>query len=702
MTVGVGDVGSTRQAAAAGAASAMRPRFSGGPVLWQRCAIAAIVVLLLGVGGTVALGLVRVHHDQEREVDEKSRFVARLWNKLIDQGNARTEEALTGDLTLLRAVDSGDTAAVRDRIDQSGIASLAVVDAATQPLIAVPNAAAATVISAQRVGQILSQNVKYSDCIFEKDGARLVLAMPMPGRATADRVVIATRPIDSLLGALAGVMDGSVFIVTGKGIVLGRVGALAWDDVRAGFDPALPGMGRVDSNARVLGVLNVRLPDIAEDDSIFLVVARETSLSDMADTLSRTVAVGLILLLLLAGGAALVWYHRRAFGPFNELVTALSAVADGETAVAVPGGERRDEIGQIARTLQVFLNRSRAMHHGEGRRARQWNRQQVFIRRQMLRMAETLPEEGRRELLADLERIEAAVPTRPGGQIADDAGTLAVAFEVMAERVGQQHGAMDRMLCQLQAALNTKTELVELQKQFEIARKMQQSILPVGLPVRDDLQAHGLLVPGAEFDGAFYDFFINGDDLVIIMGQVEGGGLAAGFLTVAARAAVRVLAGSGLGPADCLTAANRLLTGDNATGVEIGLLVGIINVRSRRFAFSAAGIPEPFLLRRLGDVIDVATQVNLPLGIDAQMVMVETVTEFPVPGTLLICGSGLLDAVNGFGVAFSRAHMTSILSDLDDLSVDRVLATVASAVAEHAGGVAVPRDRICLAVRVRS
>lgn len=639
----------------------------------------------------------------ERRAAEETRVAQRLWESLMEE-EAVVMERATADPLLVAAMDRNNGQAAAARLPLLGFSAAALVNSVGQPLMSVSGQADMRptdmhVIDERRVAQVLAQNDAYTGLVVVGGAVQHMLAAPFGETRPADRAVVALRTVQPSLMVLARVLGGSAYLVDDNGALYDRAGALPWEDIQPSLANGGADYAKVHRAGRSFEVRTLRLADPAGGNTLSLVVARESTLEDMATSLFDTSAILVLMTVLAASLFGLEWYFRRSLAPIHASLSALSALADGDTNVAVLGAERSDEAGRLARTVEVFRNRSRALQDAEARRGRHWLRQQSFIRKQMLRMAETLPDQGRVELLGDLDRIESV--TDRGGE----AGGLAVAFEVMAERVRSQHAALDGMVVQLRASLDTKTELVELQKQFEIARRMQEAILPAGLPARPDLAAAGLLLPAAEFDGSFYDFFLADDDtLVVLLGQVSGGGLAAGFMTVTARTAVRALASAGLGPGACLTGANRLLAADNAAGLRVGLAMGVVTLRNRRFVFAGAGVPAPFLARRLGDVVDLPVAENPPLGLDAGLTVAETAFDLPVPSTLVLCGSGLLDGTNRFDVPFGRTHMGEVLGGLDDLSADSTVSAVQAALFEHAGGRSVPmaRDRTCLAVRVRA
>ena len=88
-------------------------------------------------------------------------------------------------------------------------------------------------------------------------------------------------------------------------------------------------------------------------------VAEETALEHETITLIATTA-SFILWLAVIGlgiGGALAWLIGRGISkPVTGMSAAMSAIAGGDKSVEIPGVGRKDEVGQMADTLQVFKN----------------------------------------------------------------------------------------------------------------------------------------------------------------------------------------------------------------------------------------------------------------------------------------------------------------------------------------------------------
>ena len=77
-----------------------------------------------------------------------------------------------------------------------------------------------------------------------------------------------------------------------------------------------------------------------------------------------SVACSLSILFLI--GLISMWYSRRLTKPIKDMVDAMKVLADGNNAVSVPSLERHDEIGDMAKAVQVFKENAMEMERMEG------------------------------------------------------------------------------------------------------------------------------------------------------------------------------------------------------------------------------------------------------------------------------------------------------------------------------------------------
>lgn len=131
-----------------------------------------------------------------------------------------------------------------------------------------------------------------------------------------------------------------------------------WDEIDGNFVPALEA-GNADSAKASHGrltrlleenqlVVNQALDDlIKEDDQI------EAEAS--SGVVTASIQLGLIMLLLAGAVGAAVWFlMRKILAPTNGMISVMDKMTAGNYDVSIDGKDREDEIGDMARSIEVF------------------------------------------------------------------------------------------------------------------------------------------------------------------------------------------------------------------------------------------------------------------------------------------------------------------------------------------------------------
>nr|WP_246315278.1 SpoIIE family protein phosphatase [Kineococcus aurantiacus] len=150
-----------------------------------------------------------------------------------------------------------------------------------------------------------------------------------------------------------------------------------------------------------------------------------------------------------------------------------------------------------------------------------------------------------------------------------------------------------------------------------LARDLQRGLLPSRLPHHNGLQIATRYAPalaGAEIGGDWYDAVQSGDDVTLIIGDVQGHSTRAAGLMGQLRTAVRAYVSEGHDPTAALERTNRLLVDLDAERfatcclVRLDTAAGILSVAS-------AGHQPPLVVDESG-FHEVAVDPGPPLGVD--------------------------------------------------------------------------------------
>ncbi|MER5930873.1 SpoIIE family protein phosphatase [Streptomyces sp. NPDC002054] len=214
-----------------------------------------------------------------------------------------------------------------------------------------------------------------------------------------------------------------------------------------------------------------------------------------------------------------------------------------------------------------------------------------------------------------------------------------------------------------------------------LARGLQDALLPHRLPVVDHVDTLGRYLPGTEgmdIGGDWYDVIetgsLPGRSIALVIGDVQGHGVAAASTMGQLRSAVRAFALSGQSPQDVVSGTNRLLI-DLDPGQFASCCYVLLHPETGAARAVRAGHPQPLLRHPDGrtDVLDLPGGVVLGVDSEAQY----PVTEFRLePGAILaLYTDGLVEQPG---------------ADID-VGIERLRATLAEA---GSGGLADTADRL--------
>lgn len=236
------------------------------------------------------------------------------------------------------------------------------------------------------------------------------------------------------------------------------------------------------------------------------------------------------------------------------------------------------------------------------------------------------------------------------------------------------------------ALLKERTRQLELEKELEIARRVQFALIPAELPEPSGWEVAARCVPARQVGGDFYDSLPTGDDesVAYVLGDVSGKSVAGAMLMVAAREVLQTAALGGATPAELLAVANQRLYAPRHR-----LFVALTYLRlgvGGEVTYALAGQPGPLCRCRNGVVNEMATpRQRLPVGALREASW-DLVAGQLRPGDILVVYSdGLTDARNRQGESFGEDRLGRVLSGLDG-SASACLAGLLDAVTAFVDG----------------
>lgn len=257
----------------------------------------------------------------------------------------------------------------------------------------------------------------------------------------------------------------------------------------------------------------------------------------------------------------------------------------------------------------------------------------------------------------------------------------------------------------MQKAQVEHDQLVSIQNDLEIAREIQQSIIPrrfPPFPERNEFDLFASMNAAKSVGGDFYDFFlIDEDNLGLVMADVSDKGIPAAIYMAVSRTIIHAAALKEMSPEDCLYFSNNLLCKDNENSMFVTVFYGILNTKTGELKYSNAGHNPPYILEKDGGIVIIEPTHDKVLGIlDDIDFHSKTITLKPGDGLFLFT-DGVTEAMNREFQLYSEERLEKLLAEIKDKAPKDIVESVYNSVIEHANGADQSDDITMLALRYK-
>jgi phosphoserine phosphatase RsbU/P len=253
----------------------------------------------------------------------------------------------------------------------------------------------------------------------------------------------------------------------------------------------------------------------------------------------------------------------------------------------------------------------------------------------------------------------------------------------------------------LQAAQEQIIEKERLERELQLAREIQESMLPRSLPQLAGIELAARMIPARMVGGDFYDFIaLDGNRLGIAVGDVSDKGVPAALFMAMTRSLMRSEAGRAASPREALRWVDRHLQEMNESEMFVTVLYGVLSSDTNQFHYVRGGHVLPILCHADGCLMTIATDTGQPLGVLPDACFDEQSIQLMPGSTLILYTDGIIDAANVDGELFGTQRLQHTILAWQHEPVDALCNHVFNAVLEHSG-TAPQQDDITLVI-VRS
>jgi phosphoserine phosphatase RsbU/P len=202
---------------------------------------------------------------------------------------------------------------------------------------------------------------------------------------------------------------------------------------------------------------------------------------------------------------------------------------------------------------------------------------------------------------------------------------------------------------------------LSLKNDLEIARDIQQAMLPKAGYRSAGVEAFGMTRPANTVGGDFYDVVPLADGRVLLaLGDVAGKGSPAALLMALLLAMMRTLVDEGLEGAALITRLNLQVAKHTPASRFITLFVATFNPSTGELIYVNAG-QNPPLLRRTSGRYERLREGGIALGMFPEATYVSGRTILEANDVLVMYSDGVTEAENGDGVPFDEAGLQRVV-----------------------------------------
>jgi phosphoserine phosphatase RsbU/P len=242
------------------------------------------------------------------------------------------------------------------------------------------------------------------------------------------------------------------------------------------------------------------------------------------------------------------------------------------------------------------------------------------------------------------------------------------------------------------------------EKEDQVARRIQNSLLPRALPASSGLESASFSQPAQAVGGDYLDVIeVDEDSIGVAIADVSGKGVGGAIMMSICRTILRTIAPTCQHPAEVLRKLNRMMSEDISEDMFVTMIYMVFNKRTRVLRVACAG-HEPLLYWPVGQPCRPVSPAGMAVGLSDLNLFETVIGEEEMvlqPGDMLIIYTdGVVEAQNENEQEWGSAMLHKAIAGLRNRPMREVIAGIRGEVTKFVGPAAQSDDFTILGLRL--
>jgi len=230
-------------------------------------------------------------------------------------------------------------------------------------------------------------------------------------------------------------------------------------------------------------------------------------------------------------------------------------------------------------------------------------------------------------------------------------------------------------------------EQAAIERELQMARQVQESLLPPDLPRIAGWQFNRRWRPAHGVSGDFYDVIAEGrQTLGLVIADITDKGMAASLFMVFVRSALRASVTRRGSPAQAINHTNRVICLDSVEGLFATLFYARLHTGSGKIAYVNAGHPPPLLYRRAQDELLLLVRTGMALGVDVDVNYACETIQLEPGDFIVFYTDGIIEATDLAQNEYGLERLQAEVRQYRDASTEEILDGLERSLAQYCAG----------------